>query len=59
MTRTVLAALAAAFAMYVLGFAYWGVNSLPYGTWKQTPDDEAAGRALLEHFPESGTYRSR
>lgn len=56
MTRTLLAALAAAFAMYLFGFAYWAGNPLPYAAWKHTLDDEAAGRALREHFPESGTY---
>jgi len=43
--------------MYVWGFLYWGgANPFPYQAWKQTPDDVAAGQALLEHFSESGTY---
>lgn len=46
----------AALASFVWGMVYWGANPLPYTSWKQAPDDAAAGRALREHFPESGTY---
>lgn len=44
-------------AMYMWGFLYWGgANPFPYKAWKQSKDDVAAGKALLEHFPETGTY---
>ncbi len=46
----------AAVAIFFWGFLYWGMNPLPSSSWKQTKDDVAAGKALLEHFPESGTY---
>ncbi len=46
----------AAMAIFFWGFLYWGLNPLPASSWKQTKDDVAAGKALLEHFPESGTY---
>ena len=46
----------AALAMYIWGFIYWTANPLPYTAWQQTNDDAAAGQALLEHFPKSGTY---
>lgn len=46
----------ATLAMYIFGFAYWAANPLPYAAWKRSTDDTAAGRALLNHFPENGTY---
>ena len=56
MTRTILGIILATVACYFFGFLYWGLNPLPYTSWKQTPNDEAAGQALLEHFPQNGTY---
>ena len=56
MKRTILGIVLATIACYFFGFLYWGLNPLPYSAWKQTADDTAAGQALLEHFPESGTY---
>ena len=57
MKRCVIGIILATLAMYVWGFLYWGgANPFPYKAWKQTPDDVAAGKALLEHFPETGTY---
>jgi hypothetical protein len=54
--RTILGIILATIACYFFGFLYWGLNPLPYTSWERTPDDEAAGQALLEHFPTSGTY---
>jgi len=56
MKRTILGIILATIACYFFGFLYWGLNPLPYTSWKHTSSDEAAGQALLEHFPESGTY---
>jgi len=56
MVRLVVGSMAASVAMFMYGFMYWGVNTLPYATWKTVPDHEAAGQALLENFPESGMY---
>jgi hypothetical protein len=54
--RALVGVLLATLAMYFFGFLFWGATTLPYRTWKIAPDDEAAQRALLTHFPESGTY---
>ena len=56
MKRFVVGVFVASVVLYVWGFLYWGMG--PYGTWiwKHASDDEAAGAALLEHFPENGTY---
>ncbi|GAB4151171.1 MAG: hypothetical protein Tsb009_26450 [Planctomycetaceae bacterium] len=56
MKKFVLGVIFATIAMYLWGFLYWGINSVPYEAWKKTPDDAAAGEALLKHFPEDGTY---
>ena len=56
MARTILGITLATLALYVWGMLYWGFNPLPYTSWGRVADDEAAGRALLEHFPASGTY---
>jgi hypothetical protein len=53
---TVLGILLATIAVYAWGFLYWGASSVPYSAWHETADDAAAGRALLEHFPQSGVY---
>lgn len=53
---SILGILVAAVAMFVWGMIYWAANPLPYGTWKKTTGDEAAGQALKQHFPENGTY---
>ncbi|MCH7741181.1 MAG: hypothetical protein IIB71_00790 [Proteobacteria bacterium] len=44
------------FALYIWGFLYWGVSTIPYSGWKQTADDELTQQMLAEHFPESGVY---
>jgi hypothetical protein len=35
---------------------FYVLSPVPYWTMSQTLDDREAGAALLEHFPESGTY---
>ena len=56
MIRFLTGVVIAAVVLYLFGFVYWGMG--PYGRviWKHTADDEAAGAALLAHFPENGTY---
>jgi hypothetical protein len=56
MGRTLLGILSATVAVYLWGFIYWGLNPLPYATWKKATDDRAAQSALREQFPEDGTY---
>lgn len=46
----------ASILVYAWGFAYWGASPFPYQAWNETADDQAAGAALREHFPESGVY---
>jgi len=42
--------------LFIWGFLFWGVNPVPYQSWKQTADDEITQKVLKQHFPESGTY---
>ena len=56
MGKSIGAVLLAAGVLWVWGFAYWGLNPLPYESWKSAKDDRAAQLALLQHFPETGTY---
>ena len=56
MKSTVLGVALATVVVYLWGFLYWGVATLPYQAWNETADDVAAGQALLDHFPESGVY---
>jgi hypothetical protein len=56
MKRFVLGVILAALAMFLWGMLYWGANPLPYTSWKRATDDVAAGQALLQYFPENGTY---
>ena len=56
MKRLALPVLLATLAAYTWGFLFWGGMSLPYSVWEHADDDAAAGRALLEHFPERGSY---
>lgn len=56
MQKTIIGIVVATIVLYMWGFLYWGFSTLPYSSWKQTPNDEAAQEILAEHFPESGTY---
>ncbi len=55
MPRTLLGCLLAALAMFAWGAGFW-MSSLPQHTLGRTPDDEAAGKALRQMLPGSGTY---
>jgi hypothetical protein len=54
--KKALAVLAAAFAVYVWGFLFWGATTIPYGVLKTAADDAAAQQAIREHFPRNGVY---
>ncbi|WP_298859168.1 hypothetical protein [uncultured Gimesia sp.] len=56
MKRTALGVILASIVLFAWGFLYWGFG--PYRTmiWKQSTDDVAVGKALLEYFPQNGTY---
>lgn len=56
MRKTLIGIIVTTFTLYFWGFIYWGINTLPYSAWQQTPDDQAAQEMLIEHFPTSGTY---
>jgi hypothetical protein len=42
--------------LWTRSVVFYVLSPLPYYTVSQTRDDRAAGQALLQHFPESGTY---
>ena len=56
MKKTILAVIVTALVIYIWGFLYWGVSTLPYSSWRQAADDTLAQEILAEHFPESGAY---
>ncbi|MDC1307106.1 hypothetical protein N8290_00715 [Pseudomonadales bacterium] len=56
MNRTVVGMITTTFVVFVYGFLFWQVNSLPYEALQQTPDDVTAQAMLKEHFPRSGSY---
>lgn len=57
MKKTIIGIVLATFAVFFWGFIYWGLSPLPYSVLKKTSQgDEAAGQALLQHFPENGAY---
>lgn len=56
MGRTFIGIAIASVVLYVWGFLYWGLGPWPTMIWHQAADDVAAGQALLEHFPEDGTW---
>jgi len=54
--RLILGAIAVTVVSWVWSVGFYVLSPVPYWTMSQTPDDRAAGAALLENFPESGTY---
>ena len=56
MARFFLGALCVAAVLWVWSTLFYVVLPIPYYTMSQTADDIAAGEALREHFPETGTY---
>ena len=55
MTKLTLGTIAATIAMFIWGAIFW-MSPMPYSVLGKTPDDAAAGKALLEHFPANATY---
>jgi len=56
MSRLFVGAFAVAVVLWAWSTLFYVVSPIPYYTMSQTNDDIAAGEALLEHFPETGTY---
>ncbi len=54
--RLILGALAVMVVSWIWSVGFYVLSPVPYWTMSQTLDDRAAGAALLEHFPETGTY---
>jgi len=55
MTKLTLGTIAATIAMFIWGAIFW-MSPVPYSVLGKTPDDAAAGKALLDHFPANATY---
>jgi cbb3-type cytochrome oxidase subunit 3 len=55
MKKFVLGPALAALAMFLFGAIYW-MSPFPYKTHNTTANDSAAGLALAQLFPETGTY---
>jgi hypothetical protein len=56
MGRLLAGTLVVALVSWVWSVAFYVVSPVPYYAVSATRDDIAAGAALLEHFPETGTY---
>ncbi|MBL8201468.1 MAG: hypothetical protein JNK40_10885 [Chromatiales bacterium] len=56
MLRLFLGALAVTAVSWIWSVGFYVLSPIPYWTMSKTLDDRAAGAALLDHFPESGTY---
>ena len=56
MNKNILSIGVTTIVLFVWGFLFWGVNPLPYQSWKQTGDDVRTQEMLRQYFPESGTY---
>jgi hypothetical protein len=56
MKRLFIGSLVVALVLWVWSTVFYVILPIPYYTMSQTADDIAAGEALKEHFPETGTY---
>ncbi len=56
MKKTAIGVIISAVVLYLWGFLFWGFGPYARMIWQHTGDDAAAGQALLEHFPDNGTY---
>ncbi len=56
MGRVLIGSVVAGIAVFLWGFIFWGMTPLPYSSLSRTVDDAAAGRALMEQLPQTGTY---
>lgn len=54
--RLLLGAFAVTVTSWIWSVGFYVLSPVPYWTVSQTLDDRAAGAALLQHFPETGTY---
>jgi hypothetical protein len=56
MVRLLVGSFCVAVVLWLWSTVFYVISPVPYYTMSQTADDLAAGEALLEHFPETGTY---
>jgi hypothetical protein len=56
MLRLIAGSFCVALVLWVWSTVFYVISPIPYMTMSKTADDLAAGQALLEHFPETGTY---
>jgi hypothetical protein len=56
MARLLAGSLVVALVSWAWSVAFYVLSPIPYYTVSATRDDVAAGAALREHFPETGTY---
>jgi len=56
MQKTLLGIGVTTIVVFIWGFIYWGLSTIPYSSWKQTTDDVKVQQFVREHLPESGTY---
>ena len=56
MLRLIAGSVCVALVLWGWSTVFYVISPIPYMTVSQTADDVAAGKALLEHFPETGTY---
>ncbi|MEC9376032.1 MAG: hypothetical protein VYA80_06635 [Pseudomonadota bacterium] len=56
MKRLFLGSLLVALVLWSWSTFFYVLSPIPYYTMSETSDDIEAGKALLEHFPETGTY---
>lgn len=56
MGKTIGGVVATAIVLYVFGFVFWGVATVPYQSLQTVSDSIAAQEALAEHFTAVGTY---
>jgi hypothetical protein len=55
--NVIVGSLVGGLVLFVWGFLFWGLSSLPYSALSQAvPDDATAGQALMQYFPQSGAY---
>jgi hypothetical protein len=56
MSRVLIGSVVSGIAVFLWGFVFWGISPLAYSSLSRTTDDAAAGRALTDHLPQTGTY---
>ena len=56
MVKTIAGIGLTAIVLFIFGFLYWGISTLPYTALNSTADQEAALGDIKRHFPDTGAY---